>query len=297
MHLTVIGYSARLDSEIEPSVFEVDGVSNYQRRFARCQFRDDLRWVVKHVVDEVDTRVSKLDIFGHGGPGLLQLSPQDGDVVTPDEESWGLFADLTDLLTATADVRLLGCDTAAGIDGPKVLAGLEAELSRAGNARTVWGSLATLNWTDFGPMGFRTDVASEFLRPASRMSAPVEGIRRMRMVSRPISPRENPRMWSPWNSPPPSIPQGVFPGEASAELQRIAKLLPPGYVSDGYQVMPAAVVDDRWSDGGLTVTLCGTRRVVAVCSKETAPHCALFRWLSITAAPSCREIKRCLAVA
>lgn len=296
MHLTVIGYSARLDPEIEPSVFEVDGVNNYWLRFVRCQAREDLYWAVKHVVDEVDEQVATLDIFGHGGPGLLQLNPQDGDVVTPREESWGLFARIGKLLTDTADVRLLGCDTAAGVDGPKVLSGVEAALSQDGKARTVWGSLATLNWTDFGPTGFRTDVASEFLRPARKLRTPMEGIRRMRMVSRPKPPREIPRMWSPWSPPPAPVPQGALPGEeASAELQRIAELLAPGYVWDGYQVMPAAVVDDRWSDGGLTFTLCGTRRVVAVCSKETGPQCALFRWLSTTTAPSCTEIKSHLA--
>nr|WP_254623742.1 DUF4347 domain-containing protein [Myxococcus sp. CA033] len=264
MHLTIIAYASRLDWDIERAVFRVDGRSDPLRRFARCQERSQLQWIVNEVVNESNQKVARLDIFGHGKSGTLTLGDQGQEVVTQHEASWDLFPDLKtdDLLTDNAEVRLLGCDTGTLAEGRAVLEGLEAKLSKGGKTRTVWGSLASIAHSDFGPEGFREEVASKFLRTASRMSASETGVRRL----------------------------GGIAENAAVNVQGVMQLLPPGYVLDGLEDMPAGIVDERFPVNDLIVTLCVDRRVVAIKSKSSN-RIAVYRWTAGSQAPSREQIK------
>jgi hypothetical protein len=72
---------------------------------------------------------------------------------------------ITDYLTNTAHIRLLGCSTAQELnplhcEGRLLLLKLAREL---GAYRTVFGTLAAVGVTDFGPRGLKQNVETERL--------------------------------------------------------------------------------------------------------------------------------------
>ncbi len=184
MHLTVFSYPSKPDPELEPAVFQVDGRSAPERRrFERCQGPERLWHIVQDVVNRAG-RLRRLDLFGHGRPGGLSLGDPGQDIVTPDEQSWRYLLELDDFLQDEAEVRLLGCETAIGDEGFRVLQGLAQGLSRKqGRRRTVWGSTATLDWVDFGPAGFMDEVATQYLRSSEEPVAVLTGTKRIGELS------------------------------------------------------------------------------------------------------------------
>ncbi|NTX04625.1 DUF4347 domain-containing protein [Myxococcus sp. CA040A] len=261
MHLTVIAYASLLDWRIERAVFRVDGTKDSLSRFVRCQRREQLYWIVKDVFDQVGP-LSRVDIFGHGKPGTLTLGDPGQEVVTPDETSWGLLSSLGEFLATKAELRLLGCEVAACEEGRRVLKGLEARLSEGDKPRTVWGITASIAYSDFGPGGIREDTVGPFLKSAANLDVPLEGVRRLGFAG-----------------------PGIV-GEVQGVMQR----LPPGYVSDGYQDMPAAIVDEHIQVDELDITLCAARRIIAVRSRSSHQF-AIYRWLGMSEAPSSEQLK------
>ncbi|WP_224243447.1 DUF4347 domain-containing protein [Hyalangium gracile] len=264
MQLTVFSYPRELDPELEPAVFQVNGPGDpKRRRFTRCQDPEWLDSIVKDVVDRAGARLQRLDLFGHGSPGTLTLGDKGQEIVTPDESTWSHLINLGEFLADTADVRLLGCETAIGEEGMKVLQGLSAALSRKpGQKRKVWGTTATIDWCDFGPEGFSDAVASKYLTSSEEMHTTTIGVKR--------------------------ICQGI-PMPALTH-PRFLQNLPKGYVPHTCSAVPAAIVDDRWSTDGLTVTVRGARRVIAVSSAPDRHH--VFRWLGHEPAPSLEQLKQ-----
>ncbi|MBZ4399860.1 DUF4347 domain-containing protein [Myxococcus sp. AS-1-15] len=257
MHLTIIAYASTLDWEVERAVFLVDEVRDARRRFERCQKVENLQHVVKEAVSFARAKLSRLDIFGHGQPGTLTLGDSGEDIVTPDEASWKHLLALDGFLDDTAELRLLGCDTAVGVEGRHVLQGLQAGLSKNGKQRTVWGTIATLSSFDFGPQGFREAVASAYLRSASQLTEPAQGVLRF----------------------------GLMDDSLQEEIQAGLALLPEGYVPAGFHDMHGAIVEERSQKSGRQLTMLAARRLIAISSNQMR-GVALYRWEPTVAPPS-----------
>lgn len=256
MHLTIIAYSAKLNWEIEPAIFRVDSLGNPRKKFERCQELADLKWLVGEVVNHAKTKVTRLDIFGHGSAGALSLGTPGEDVVTDDEATWGTILELDEFLDATAEVRLLGCNTATKERGLKVLKGLEARLSTGTKKRTVWGSLASLLYLDFGAEGFRPEVAKLFLVSGGMLTKPVQSTGRIAVGGVPV----------------PSNP------------------LPKEYVRAGLGNLSKEVGDEQFSVGDMSVLTFASQRVVGL-RKGPAEEWSDFRWAGDGDAPSREQLE------
>lgn len=255
MHLTIIAYAAKLNWEIERAIFRVNGFDSRRRTFVRCQDVAELPWVVREVMNRADARISRLDIFGHGSAGYLSLGTPGQDVVSNDEASWSHIFELDELLDDTAEVRLLGCDTATDAQGRRVLQGLEAGLSNGTKKRTVWGSTASLVYLDFGPEGFRPEVARQFLVSGAMVTNPLVSIHRI-VTSDPFQP---------------------------------SGFLPRGYVPSGLGDLADEVGDEQFSVGDFDVLAFSSRRVVGL--RHSGGPLSLFRWAGVTQAPTCEQLK------
>ncbi|MFY1825822.1 DUF4347 domain-containing protein [Myxococcus fulvus] len=261
MHLTIVGYSAIQDREIEPVIFRVDGFSNPLRKFARCQRVDKLEPLVREVVNRAGL-LSRLDIFGHGSAGSLTLGDEGQEVVTKDETTWTNILGLDDLLDDTAEVRLLGCNTGTGDLGRRVLRGLEEKLSTGTKRRTVWGAIAALDYPDFGPDGFRPEVARQFLISGGMMKNPLISLYRAGNGS-------------------------FFSYSGQEESQGF---LPRGYLPAGLRNLPDVVGDEQFSVGDIEVLAFVSQRIVGIRQRPTGEW-SLFRWAGDGDAPSREQLE------
>ncbi|MCP3164398.1 DUF4347 domain-containing protein [Myxococcus qinghaiensis] len=261
MHLTIIGYSAIQDREIEPVIFRVDGFSNPRRRFARCQTVAALKPLVQEVVNRAGP-LSRLDIFGHGAAGSLTLGDVGQEVVTQDEATWTNILGLDDLLDDTAEVRLLGCNTGTEALGRRVLRGLQEKLSTGTKRRTVWGAIAALDYPDFGPEGLRREVARQFLISGGMVNNPLISLYR--------------------------DSSGSFFSYSGQEASK--GFLPRGYLPAGLRDLPDVVGDERFSVGDIEVLAFASQRIVGLRQRPTGEW-SLFRWAGDGDAPSREQLE------
>lgn len=159
VHLTVIAYPSNIQSVFETVVLRARPGARHL--FARCQRPAQLR----HVLANVAAPVRRLDLYGHGAPGRLQM----GDGLLLDGSVRAirrLRTQLDPYLLPAAEVRLLACNTAAGPEGRAALQRLADLLGRP-----VLGTTRIPTPFDFGPSGLRASVAPSLLiraRPAQR---------------------------------------------------------------------------------------------------------------------------------
>ena len=94
-------------------------------------------------------KIATLDVFDHGHQGSQNM----GHGVLFDSTTVGYrYAEpLAELLADEARVRLLGCNTALGAAGRKLLLDMAAIL---GKRRVVYGTNCFVQFTEFGPDGF-----------------------------------------------------------------------------------------------------------------------------------------------
>ncbi len=106
--------------------------------------------------------IERLDLFTHGAPGSVSLNgvPLFAISASGDLVGRATAEHIAPLLAADATVRLLGCRTAVGDSGRKLM----GELQRAFKAqRSVWGTLAATHHWHFNARGFDESWSTQFL--------------------------------------------------------------------------------------------------------------------------------------
>jgi hypothetical protein len=155
MHLTIISYPSTLTPVFEDAARRMDGFTHpRQNSVDRCQRPVQLVQAVANVAT-LYGKVSLLDLFGHGRPGVLVLGDGGGGEMTVEE----VLPLVAGYLQPDAQVRLLGCETGLGEPGHAMLCRISAALG----GRTVWGTNSPISGYDFGPDGFLEEVARKVL--------------------------------------------------------------------------------------------------------------------------------------
>jgi hypothetical protein len=269
MHLTIVSYPASVDTDIEDAVPLMDGWSApCERAVARCDEPGEVLDRVKYIVyrSGQPIRIQRLDFYGHGHPGSLTLGePGNSRCISLKTDS-GFWRDLKGLgkcLERNAHVRLLGCDTGAGLEGFTLIKELAKQL---GDKRVVWAPRTDIAWSDFDCDGFKEELARKYLVSSQTLTEPVPSVSRHGPV--PIETR-----YRPW-------------------LER----LQPGYVPEGYADMPAATLDGTGWLEEMTITVRCARRVIAFTEKKQPRRPYLFRWLDRESAPSLMELSQRLGL-
>lgn len=162
MHVTVISYTAQLDPGFEEVALRaVDGPG---RRFLRAQRPSELVYALAAIRQPI----VRLDLYGHGAPGRLRLG--DEVLVDADAAASGWLQGARASLAQAATLRLLGCETALGARGTRLLQTLADILDVE-----VQGATGDLLPADFGPGGLLEETALRLLisaRPTARSAAP-----------------------------------------------------------------------------------------------------------------------------
>lgn len=124
----------------------------------RCASPRDLARIVREIAVEYG-RVDTLDLHDHGARGHLTMGDAilfAGDGARPYDGALKIGADIAaelwPLLTPDARVRLLGCETARGDEGRRLLLQLRAAL---GGRVTVFGTLGRIDTGQFDASGFQ----------------------------------------------------------------------------------------------------------------------------------------------
>ncbi len=267
MHLTIFAYYSSINGTIENAVPRVDGWSAPAcRAIKRCEAPKDVLPTVKNAVRDAGARyLEKLDIYGHGRPGVLILSTGKKIEWAPESKFWIDLEELGEWLSPTAHVRLIGCDTGTcqkGFDLVKALA------SRLGKERVVSAPRATINPDDFVYYGLKEEVARDYLVASHQLTSPVPGVIRPCLAS----------------------------GKNWESFGRWIELLKPGYVPQGYDNIPAAIPDAEGRVEDVTVAVSGERRVIAITPVCKPDSHFLLRWLSCDPAPSLDALSELLGV-
>ncbi|MFY2562963.1 DUF4347 domain-containing protein [Corallococcus terminator] len=182
-HLTVISYTRLLESLFEDidDVVKLKGcppqdgieargsLSSTYALIERCQKWQNLPNIALNVGRPIDL----LDLVGHGSSELFELGDEPfmmSHVEPP--EVIAVLKRVRPYLAENARVRLLGCETAVGKSGLRMLKSVSRALERE-----VFGTTVELFSTDFGPQGLDEDFASSWLY-SSKNDTPTEGTSR-----------------------------------------------------------------------------------------------------------------------
>jgi hypothetical protein len=147
LHLTIIGYPARLDATLETIARTLLRGSTEDRVVERAQQASDVRFLVRqwHFRDRA---LHGLDLVGHGEGGRFQLGDEllfGGDGAGLElVEQWRPF------LHERATLRLLGCSVATRPGGRALLKQLQ---TRLGGRRRALAPTRPLFDFDYGPRG------------------------------------------------------------------------------------------------------------------------------------------------
>lgn len=158
IHLMVIG--KRSVEHRRPNDDEIDAVVGIVNRIPetressfivrRCCFPSDIVQIVRRVAIE-HGKIETLDLYDHGAPGRQRMGHE--ILFNSDELNLDIARALRPLLAEHARVRLLGCETAWGVRGRKMLLDLRNAFDQ--NQRVVvYGTIALVNASEFGATGF-----------------------------------------------------------------------------------------------------------------------------------------------
>ncbi|MDY7226957.1 DUF4347 domain-containing protein [Hyalangium rubrum] len=210
MHLTVISYPSIISDLFEDVAFTFNPSAHSPKSaFVRCQHPNHL----PHVLANIGQKVTCLDLFGHGDSGRLKLG--DGMLVDTDRTNWDVIRQLDEVLAEGAKVRLLGCFTGTCHAGHKTLRDIAGRL---GKNREILGTTALIYQRDFGPTGFKEEVAQKYL-VSSNIPHPVEPASRF------------------GGGPEPTLGEDKF-----------IKSLPQGFIAQGRGVPSAIPMDQKIVD-------------------------------------------------
>jgi hypothetical protein len=120
---------------------------------------------IEILLEQADDSIERLDIVDHGGPGHISLGSvdlfrSDRDAGPPLVNA-ALVTRIRDKLTASAQVRLLGCETAAAFGGLREGRLLLVKLAKLLNqssthhSRIVFGTINGIQPEDFDEHGLR----------------------------------------------------------------------------------------------------------------------------------------------
>lgn len=156
LHLLIVARHDPPEDEFEDAAGQTQATETF--KVLRCNSPSELDGAIRGAVAESYLKVGRLDIYGHGKPGIQYL----GDEILVDLPKCGNFAmTVSKYLTPDADVRLLGCTTAEGADGQNLLLELHRKL---GENRVVFGTIVNCEAeVDFGPEGLLVEVEDEYL--------------------------------------------------------------------------------------------------------------------------------------
>lgn len=119
----------------------------------RCSTPGDFFDKVRSAVRALNGRISVLDLFDHGANGRqLMGDPRKPALFSADGDGFQLASQLANFLTNDAQVRLLGCETARGLVGKKLLVDLQKAF---GKSIVVQGTLQAVSQNDFAIGGFK----------------------------------------------------------------------------------------------------------------------------------------------
>lgn len=168
-HLTVFGQHDPSDEQDERIAAQLaDDPPRFLLR--RCARPGDLYEVVRSAVRDLNAPVRVLDLFDHGGNGHMTLGdPMSEFLFDPDSTGHEVARSLSDLLTSDAHVRLLGCETALGEAGKRMLFNLQRAF---GKGIVVLGTLAAVHPDrDFDGRGFRVEREEALLFSSTEAAA------------------------------------------------------------------------------------------------------------------------------
>ena len=153
MILTIISYPSKLERIFEEATLHFAKLASPDFAVERCQDHDELVWLAR-LWKRRDQRITRLDLFGHGGGGRFALG--DDVLFASDGTGYRVAKQLGPQLAPDAHLRLLGCrvarnDVVRKLDGRRLLRDLAVELGRE---RVVWGTTAFLGERHLGPTGF-----------------------------------------------------------------------------------------------------------------------------------------------
>jgi Domain of unknown function (DUF4347) len=126
----------------------------------RCRFPRDLVQIVRRVALE-HGRIDSLDLYDHGSPGKQRMGQ---DILfNSEEKNLDIATALRPLLAEHARLRLLGCDTAWGMNGRKMLLDVRNALD-PDHRVIVYGTIALVAASEFGITGFvRKHLEEQYL--------------------------------------------------------------------------------------------------------------------------------------
>jgi hypothetical protein len=157
IHLLIVGEHTPQDTDIR-AVY-LDALDNKMETFKveLCASPGDLVSVVRKVALKCGAMIDVLDIHDHGRRGHIQL----GGPVLFHEDGTGrsIARSLRSILTVNARVRLLGCETAVGGEGARLLTTLGEELE----GPVVYGSLTRIIAQHFNQGVFDRSLEERYL--------------------------------------------------------------------------------------------------------------------------------------
>ena len=164
--LLVIGAPPRPDGTFEKVAAKVGRGNGADFHVRRCRTPAELPEIVREVARRFGP-LDVLDLYDHGRPGSLRMGDavlfeSDGRPDTP-LTNWPIARQLAELLGERAQVRLLGCNTAAfaaespvaGDEGRMLLIKLSLELQWR---RTVFGTIEMTDEKHFDRRGFVAEL-------------------------------------------------------------------------------------------------------------------------------------------
>jgi Domain of unknown function (DUF4347) len=157
LHLLIVAQHEPTDDEFDLA-FELAEKTADDFRVAWCRSPGELIDTMRKAVTETLLEISTLDIYGHGSMGRQKLGE---DVLFDAYDENGIARSMRKFLTPDAHVRLLGCTTALGDPGRKLLQDVRNAL---GEARVVYGTIVNCEaCIDFGPRGLLAEMEDEYL--------------------------------------------------------------------------------------------------------------------------------------
>jgi hypothetical protein len=129
-------------------------------RVLRCSSPADVFGLVQQEVRACNMPIRLLDFLDHGGAGYIRMGdPLEPPLFSHDAPDMRLAEDLSLFLMEGARVRLVGCETAVGEQGQRLLTRIAMAL---GKSAVVQGTIACVNdkdsparRSDFDEQGFR----------------------------------------------------------------------------------------------------------------------------------------------
>jgi hypothetical protein len=244
--ILVISYPQKLSEVFDRIVFRLcRGDCAPRRAFGFCDDSGALEEVVRRLSHGM--MVDRLDILGHGAPGVVMLGDKELDPAAVNALAQ------KGLLNRNARIRLLGCQSGLGAEGKRFVRKLSAQPDLKRLGVTVHAPVRSVVPAQFGKCGFVDDG------PTSHFVA----ARRGRLVT----------------SPEPPVPPGEVPVGAMAMGWPDKLGLSPGYRSQGTtDVLPAAVGKPvEKAVNGATVTVMNGGRLIAVQEEGRTDH-QLYGW-------------------